>query len=67
MLASPFNLQSASIQDSYQAKAGSHGKKKNGTMLFKIFHTSTWAGSPRFYINYGYLYFFISFMSSVCV
>lgn len=61
------NSQLASMQDRLQSKVGSHGNKKKKTMLFKILHTGTWAGSPRFYINYGYLYFFISFISSVCV
>lgn len=38
------NSQSASMQDSHQSKAGSHGNKKKKPMLFKILHTGTWAG-----------------------
>lgn len=32
------------MQDSYLAKAGLYGKKKNRTMLFKNLHTGAWAG-----------------------
>lgn len=38
------NSQSASMQDSHQSKAVSHGNKKKKPMLFKILHMGTWAG-----------------------